>query len=76
MAPFVPLPKVAHGLSRIDVPLDAAWQYNPATTMALFLGTRLGSYEVEVFCGREASLFEAGSPQPKSRLALGRGISP
>jgi hypothetical protein len=53
--------------------------------MAIAPGTRLGAYEitahigsggmgeVEAFCGREASLFEVGSPQPKSRAE--RGIS-
>jgi hypothetical protein len=33
-----------------------------------------GMGEVEALCGREASQFEAGSPQPKSRAQ--RGISP
>jgi hypothetical protein len=49
-------------------------------------GTMLGPYEVlsllgaggmgevEALCGREASVCEAGSPQPKSRVQ--RGISP
>jgi hypothetical protein len=53
--------------------------------MPLSTGAKLGTYEitshlgsggmgeVEAFCGREASLFEAGSPQPKSRAE--RGIS-
>jgi hypothetical protein len=33
-----------------------------------------GMGEVEALCGREASVCEAGSPQPKSRVQ--RGISP
>jgi hypothetical protein len=53
--------------------------------MGIASGSRLGRYdvaaligaggmgEVEALCGREASLFEAGSPQPKSRAQ--RGIS-
>jgi hypothetical protein len=51
--------------------------------MTLATGTRIGLYEVsaqigaggmgevEALCGREASVFEAGSPQPKSRVERG-----
>ena len=46
---------------------------NPGTKLGVYEVVALigagGMGEVEAFCGREASLFEAGSPQPKSRSA-------